>query len=64
MWRYAANLTAHALSGTERAASLLRWARHVREQEGGLWGCVGIWAAAGGRREARQVRGMGAGGGL
>ena len=31
MWRYAATLTAQALSAPERAASLERWAAHKQQ---------------------------------
>ena len=31
LWRYAATLVAHALSGDERAAALERWAAHIHQ---------------------------------
>ncbi len=55
LWRYAANLTAHALSCVERGAALLRWARHVANREGSVWRAVGILVSAGCCREALQV---------
>lgn len=55
LWRYAASLTAHALTGVERATAMARWARHVLEAEGAVWGAVGILTAAGCLREALQV---------
>ncbi|KAL6761163.1 hypothetical protein V8C86DRAFT_2537145 [Haematococcus lacustris] len=54
-WRYAANLTAHALSGKERAQALQRWAMHVLVSEGSVWRAAGILTAAGCCQEAAQV---------
>jgi len=63
LWGLAAALTARSLTGTERAQALSRWARHVREQEGSTWRCVGILTAAGCLQAAAQVGGGGGAGG-
>eukprot|EP00983_Pelagomonas_calceolata_P011526 372479-Pelagomonas_calceolata.AAC.1 len=55
LWRYAAHLTAHALTGVERAESLHRWAQYVLRAEGNTWGATGILVAAGCLREALQI---------
>lgn len=55
LWRYAASLTAHALSGTDRAVALSRWAVHVEGGEGDVWRAVGLLTAGGCLREALQV---------
>ncbi|KAK9867753.1 hypothetical protein WJX84_002654 [Apatococcus fuscideae] len=47
LWRYAASLAAHALKGSEKSATLERWANHTLQAEGGLWKAVGIMTAAG-----------------
>lgn len=55
LWRYAANLIAHCLTGPERAVGLSRWATHVIEAEGSVWRGVGLLTAAGCLRSALQV---------
>ncbi|GLI63490.1 hypothetical protein VaNZ11_006472, partial [Volvox africanus] len=55
MWRLAAVMTAHFLTGTERAQTLQRWALHVWRQEGSVWRGVGLLAAAGCLREALRL---------
>ncbi|GIL67204.1 hypothetical protein Vafri_20629, partial [Volvox africanus] len=55
MWRLAAVMTAHFLTGTERAQTLQRWALHVWRQEGSVWRGVGLLAAAGCLREALRM---------
>lgn len=55
MWQFAASLVARALTGTERAQALSRWAGHVLQQEGSVWRCAGILTSAGCLAAAVQV---------
>lgn len=55
MWQYAAVLIARALTGSERAQALSRWASHLLRQEGSVWRCVGILTTAGCLSAAAQV---------
>jgi len=47
MWSYAAALAAGSLSHAARAAPLDRWALHVADAEGRLWGAAGLLVGAG-----------------
>ncbi|GIM02415.1 hypothetical protein Vretimale_7287, partial [Volvox reticuliferus] len=55
MWRLASVMTAHSLTGTERAQTLQRWALHVWRLEGSVWRGVGLLAAAGCLQEALRL---------
>ncbi|KAG2490001.1 hypothetical protein HYH03_011468 [Edaphochlamys debaryana] len=55
LWRYAAALAAHSLSGAERAAALQRWSDHVATVEGSTWRAAGLLTAGGCCGEALRL---------